>query len=119
MTQSREIRWTPELRAALFAQLVERYGPLSEWEHRETRFAYPGRGLDTDYVAFTAAFALLHGAKSDRAVRMQVECATRINSRDTAAYNARVIGAALGAGFLTTEEAMQRLTDLSEHEAAA
>jgi hypothetical protein len=110
--------WTPELRAALFPELVKRFGRHSEWTY--TGYCYPGRDLDKAYDCFTDSFAEVHGIESGKAVRMQVDNAARIKWDQTGdteswghqyGHTVRNIGAALAAGFLSGEEAKQRLAD--------
>lgn len=60
--------WTSTARKLLFEELVERFGPHSEWE----KATAPGRGMDQEFEKFCELMAELVGANSADAVKHQI-----------------------------------------------
>lgn len=97
--------WTSTARDLLFQQLVDRFGPYSEWALDHS----PGRGLEDEFENFLIVFAELIGASSPLAVEMQIAFATPVTNRaewrqghvQAAILN---IAAALNAGFISNKE---------------
>jgi hypothetical protein len=96
--------WTVETRAKLYREALRLCGPFRKWEGHDT----PGRGLDDAYHQLTDAFAVVFGAKSGKAVRMQVSIARRYVSPKYATYISEAIGVATAVGLLNVDEAYQR-----------
>jgi hypothetical protein len=63
--------WTFEARRLLYQRLVKKFGPYSKWNSGSS----PGRNLDEDFQRFCEAFALVVGAESAEAVKIQIRFA--------------------------------------------
>jgi hypothetical protein len=98
--------WTDARRQMLFEELVERFGPYSQWE----KGCKPGRGLDPAFDEFVATFAKLVGS-GPLGVEMQIEIAggpCGSNKFYREAHNRKthheVAFFALRAGFIAAEQ---------------
>ncbi len=72
---SRETIWTKAAYELLYKQLVQRFGPHKDW---------PGQtpAKRKEFEQFCAIFAEVVGAKSARAVKIQIRFADRINGHN-------------------------------------
>jgi hypothetical protein len=68
---SPDIVWTNAARELLYERLVDLFGAAEVWSTTYT----PGRGLDAAFDQFCKDFAAAIGAKTDRAVKLQIRYA--------------------------------------------
>ena len=79
MINTKRIIWTATAHELLYEQLVEQFGPHSTWEHKHN----PGHGKEKEYRKFLEAFAIVVGANSEHAVRVQIGWAFPIVANGT------------------------------------
>lgn len=68
---AKKLIWSGEARRLLYRRLVEEFGPLDTWKKSNS----PGRGRDAAFDEFCRAFAIVVGASSADAVKIQVRFA--------------------------------------------
>lgn len=89
---SKRIIWTKAALEFLFEEVTERFGPYETWEKVQQ---WPGHNLDSEYHQFCSDFAKVVGAKSGKAVELQVTWPVRELTGSLKAAHARrfILGA--------------------------
>lgn len=73
----KDLIWTGEVRRMLYSRLVTLFGPHFDWPSKGGNGSQPSsdEAIRIQFREFLAAFALVIGAKSDEAVRQQINWA--------------------------------------------
>lgn len=98
---AKQVKWTRAARDRLFKRVVQKFGPFDTWETSNS----PASARQKEFDKFCADFAKTVGAKSGKAVKMQIRFGSPTTKRsEWKAGHVRnailCLAAALEAGFI-------------------